>query len=71
MVVIVQFFIVIVWKHKFYSKRNMGQILHCCAHTNEAVRRAIQNSQKSIKTLAAKYSISPKNGQLDKAYNGT
>lgn len=38
----------------------MGQILHGCARTTEAVRRAIQSSQESIKALAAKYSINPK-----------
>jgi transposase-like protein len=38
----------------------MGQILHDCATTTEAVRRAIQNSQKSIRTLAKQYNINPK-----------
>jgi transposase InsO family protein len=38
----------------------MGQILHGCAKTTEAVRRAIQNSQESLKTLAGKYGINPK-----------
>lgn len=38
----------------------MGQILHGCAKTTEAVRRAIQNSQESLKTLAGRYGINPK-----------
>ena len=38
----------------------MGQVLHGCAITTEAVRRAIQNSQKSLKTLAKRYGINPK-----------
>ena len=38
----------------------MGQLLHNCARTTEAVRLSIQNSQESIRTLAAKYSINPK-----------
>ena len=38
----------------------MGQILHGSARTTEAVRRAIQNSQESIRALAGRYSINPK-----------
>ncbi len=38
----------------------MGQILHGCAKTTEAIRFAIQKSQESLKTLARKYSINPK-----------
>lgn len=38
----------------------MGQILHGSATTTEAVRRAIQNSQASIRTLAKHYGINPK-----------
>ena len=30
----------------------MGQILHGCARTTEATRRAIQNSQESLRVLA-------------------
>ena len=30
----------------------MGQILHKCATTTEAVRQAIQNSQESLSSLA-------------------
>lgn len=35
----------------------MGQILHGSATTTEAVRRAIQNSQESIRTLAQRYGL--------------
>ena len=38
----------------------MGQILHGSARTTEATRRAIQNSQESLRALAAKYGINPK-----------
>jgi len=38
----------------------MGQVLHGCARTTEAVRRAIQNSQASIRTLASRFGINPK-----------
>ena len=38
----------------------MGQILHGSATTTEAVRRAIQNSQESLRALAARYSVNPK-----------
>jgi hypothetical protein len=38
----------------------MGQILHGCAKTTEAVRRAIQDSQESINKLAERYSANPK-----------
>lgn len=38
----------------------MGQILHSCARTTEAVRLAIQNSKESLKALAKKYSINAK-----------
>ncbi len=31
----------------------MGQVLHGCATTTEAVRRAIQDSQESLRTLTA------------------
>jgi hypothetical protein len=37
----------------------MGQVLHGCAKTTEAVRLEIQNSKESIKVLVAMYSISP------------
>ena len=38
----------------------MGQILHGCATTTEAVRRAIQNSQESLRALARRYGINQK-----------
>ena len=38
----------------------MGKILHGCATTTEAVRRAIQNSQESLRALARRYGINQK-----------
>ena len=38
----------------------MGQILHGCAKTTEAVRLAIKTSQESLKALSHKYAINPK-----------
>jgi transposase-like protein len=38
----------------------MGQILHGCARTTQAVRRAIQHSQASIASLADIYNLNPK-----------
>jgi len=38
----------------------MGQVLHGCAATTEAVRRAIQNSQASLRALAKHYGINQK-----------
>ena len=38
----------------------MGQVLHGSATTTETVRRAIQNSQASIRALAKQYGINPK-----------
>ena len=38
----------------------MGQVLHGSARTTAAVRRAIQHSQASLRTLAARYGINPK-----------
>jgi transposase InsO family protein len=38
----------------------MGQVLHGSARTTEAVRRAIQHSQASIRTLAERHGINPK-----------
>lgn len=37
----------------------MGQVLHGSATTTEAVRRAIQRSQESVRALARRHSISP------------
>jgi transposase-like protein len=38
----------------------MGQVLHGCAMTTEAVRRAIQHSQKSLRALAKHHGINQK-----------
>jgi transposase-like protein len=38
----------------------MGQILHGSATTTEVVRRAIQNSQASLRELAGRYGINQK-----------
>ena len=38
----------------------MGQILHGCATTTEAIRRAIQHSQESLRALSKRYGINPK-----------
>jgi transposase InsO family protein len=38
----------------------MGQVLHGCATTTEAIRRAIQHSQESLRGLARRYGINPK-----------
>lgn len=41
----------------------MGQLLHDCARTTTAVRRAIQHSQESLLTLAGRYDLNPKTVQ--------
>lgn len=38
----------------------MGQVLHGSAKTTEAVRRAIQHSQESLRGLAKRYGINRK-----------
>jgi hypothetical protein len=38
----------------------MGQVLHGSATTTEAVRRAIQHSQESLRALARRYGVNPK-----------
>ncbi|HEX8684661.1 MAG TPA: IS481 family transposase, partial [Ardenticatenaceae bacterium] len=38
----------------------MGQVLHGSATTTEAVRRTIQNSEASIRTLAERHGVNPK-----------
>src|SRR5215217_4090156 len=38
----------------------MGQVLHGSARTTEAVRRAIQHSQASLRVLAQRHGINPK-----------
>jgi transposase InsO family protein len=50
------------WKRAII-KEPMGQILHSCARTTTAVRRAIQHSQESLLKLSERYSINPKTVQ--------
>jgi transposase-like protein len=38
----------------------MDQVLHGSATTTEAVRRAIQHSQASLRDLARRYGVNPK-----------
>src|SRR6202163_440280 len=38
----------------------MGQVLYGSATTTEAIRRTIQHSQASLRTLARRYGIKPK-----------
>ena len=38
----------------------MGQVLHGSATTTEAVRRAIQHRQESLRALAKRYGVNPK-----------
>jgi transposase InsO family protein len=38
----------------------MGQVLHGCATTTKAIRRAIQHSQESLRALAKRHGINPK-----------
>ena len=38
----------------------MGQFLHSSVTTTQTVRRAIQNSQESLRTLAKRYGINQK-----------
>jgi hypothetical protein len=38
----------------------MGQVLHGCATTTEAICRAMQNGQESLRTLAKRYEINLK-----------
>lgn len=38
----------------------MGQVLHGSPTTTEAVRRAIQNSQESLRVLSKRYGINQK-----------
>ncbi|ESX83955.1 hypothetical protein X755_32175 [Mesorhizobium sp. LNJC405B00] len=38
----------------------MGQVLHESATTTEAIRRAIQNGQESLRPLAKRYGINQK-----------
>ncbi|AMY71068.1 IS481 family transposase [Frigidibacter albus] len=38
----------------------MGQVLHGSATTTGAIRRAIQNSEESLRALSARYGINQK-----------
>ena len=38
----------------------MGQVLHGSARTTKAIRRAIQHSQESLRTLAKRHGVNPK-----------
>ena len=38
----------------------MGQVLHGCATMTEAIHRAIQHSQESLRVLARRYGINQK-----------
>ena len=40
----------------------MGQVFHRSATTAEAVRRATQHSQESMRALARRHGINPKTG---------
>jgi hypothetical protein len=42
------------------EERAMGQVLHGCAATTKAIRRAIQHSQARLRQLARRYGINPK-----------
>jgi transposase-like protein len=48
--------------HLFHGMEGstMGQVLHGSATTTEAIRRAIQNSQESLRALAKRYGINQK-----------
>lgn len=40
----------------------MGQVLHGSATTTEAVRRAIQLREESVRSLAKRYGVQPDDG---------
>src|SRR5688572_19257793 len=42
------------------SREAMGQVLHGSATTTEAIRRAIQHSQESLRALARRYGVNQK-----------
>ena len=44
----------------------MGQVLDGCARTTEAVRRAIQDSQESVRALARRYGVSTSTSTVQK-----
>ena len=45
----------------------MGQVLHGSATRTEAIRRAIQRSQESLRTLAKRYGVNQKTSQVEGA----
>jgi hypothetical protein len=45
----------------------MGQVLHGSATTTEAIRRAIQHSQESLRALAKRYGINPNRRKVEEA----
>ena len=45
----------------------MGQVFHGCATTTEAVRRAIQRSQESLRVLAKHYGINQDRREVEEA----
>ena len=49
----------------------MGQVLHGSATTTEAVRRAIQRRQESVRALARRYGVSPTTVQKWRKRQGT
>ena len=49
----------------------MGQVLHGSATTTEAIRRAIQHSEASLRQLAKRYGINPKTVAKWKARSAT
>lgn len=38
----------------------MGQVLHGCARTTEAVRRAVRHGQASLRDSARRHGVNPK-----------
>ena len=49
----------------------MGQVLHGSASTTAAIRRAIQNSQESLRVLAKRHGINPKTVAKWRSRNST
>ena len=49
----------------------MGQVLHRSATKTEAIRRAIQHSQESMRALARRHGINPKTVAKWKKRNST
>lgn len=49
----------------------MGQVLHGSARTTAAIRRAIQDSQESLRVLARRHGINPKTVAKWRSRNST